>query len=222
MGSMRTLKASDGHELAAYEAIPEGTQRGSLVVIQEIFGVNVHIREVCDKFAGEGYSSIAPAVFDRVEPGVELGYTPEDIERGRNFMGQLSWRNTMMDVEAAADALAGDKRPGIVGYCYGGTVTWVAACRLDLTCAVGYYGGGIIDFVDESPKCPTMLHFGEQDAGIPMSDVKEISGKHPEITVHTYAEAEHGFNCDRRASYHETDAKLALERTNAFLFQQFL
>ena len=222
MGSMRTLKASDGHEFGAYEAIPEGTQRGSVVVIQEIFGVNSHMHEVCDGFAGEGYLSIAPAVFDRVEPGIDLGYTPEDIERGRNIMGQLSCRNTMMDVEAAADAVAGDKRPGIVGYCYGGSVAWLAACRLDLTCAVSYYGGMIIDFVDETPKCPTMLHFGEQDAGIPMSDVKEISQKHPEVTTHTYAEAQHGFNCNHRGSYHETDAKLALERTNAFFFQQFL
>lgn len=222
MGSMRTLKASDGHEFGAYEAIPEGTQRGSVVVIQEIFGVNSHMHEVCDGFAGEGYLSIAPAVFDRVEPGIDLGYKPEDIERGRNIMGQLSWRNTMMDVEAAADAVAGDKRPGIVGYCYGGSVAWLAACRLDLMCAVSYYGGMIIDFVDETPKCPTMLHFGEQDAGIPMSDVKEIAEKHPEVTTHTYAEAQHGFNCNHRGSYHETDAKLALERTNAFFFQQFL
>ena len=222
MGSMRTLKASDGHEFGAYEAIPEGTQRGSLVVIQEIFGVNSHMQEVCDGFAGEGYLSIAPAVFDRVEPGVDLGYTPEDIERGRNIMGQLSWRNTMMDVEAAADAVSDGKRPGIIGYCYGGSVAWLAACRLDLTCAVSYYGGMIIDFVDETPNCPTMLHFGEQDAGIPMSDVKEISDKHPEVTTHAYAEAQHGFSCDHRGSYHETHAKLALERTNAFFFQQFL
>jgi len=222
MGSMRTLKASDGHEFGAYEAIPEGTQRGSIVVLQEIFGVNIHVQEVCDGFAGEGYLSIAPAVFDRVEPGIDLGYTPEDIERGRNIMGQLSWRNTMMDVKAAANAVSGDKQPGIVGYCYGGTVAWIAACRLDLKCAVSYYGGGIIDFVAETPKCPTMLHFGEQDAGIPMSDVKEITEKHPEVTTHTYAEAQHGFNCNHRGSYHETDAKLALERTNSFFFQQFL
>lgn len=222
MGSTRTLKANDGHEFGAYEAVPEGARRGSLLVIQEIFGVNAHIRDVCDRFAADGYLSIAPALFDRVEPGVELDYVPENIERGRNLMGQLSWRDTMMDVEAVATAVAGDKRPGIVGYCFGGTVSWVAACRLDLTCAVGYYGGGIIDFVAETPKCPTMLHFGEKDETIPMNDVREISGKHPEVTVHAYAEAGHGFNCDRRGSYHETDAKLALERTKAFLFERFL
>ncbi len=219
MGTIQNIKAEDGHEFVAYKAIPKGMQRGSILVIQEIFGVNSHIRDVCDRFAAEGYLSIAPAVFDRVEPGVELGYTPEDIERGRNIMGQLNWQNTMMDIVATAATMSGDKRPGIVGYCYGGTVAWIAACRLDLSCSVGYYGGGIVDFVDETPKCPTMLHFGEQDTGIPMSDVKEISQKHPKVVVHTYAESEHGFNCDHRGSYHENDAKLAQERTNEFFLQ---
>jgi carboxymethylenebutenolidase len=222
MGAELRLTAKDGHELAAYEVVPEGQARGGLVVVQEIFGVNEHIREVCERFAREGYHVVAPALFDRIMPGVELGYGPTDIERGRNFMGQLSWRGALADVAAAAETLAPSGQPGIVGYCYGGTVAWVAACRLPLRCAVGYYGGRIIDFVDETPRCPTMLHFGDRDTGIPNSDVREIAEKQREVTVHVYTGAQHGFNCDHRPSYDATSASLALERTLGFLFQQFL
>ena len=198
-----------------------GKQRGCIVVLQEIFGVNTHIKEVCDQFAIEGYSSIAPAIFDRVEPAVELNYTPTDIERGRAIMNQLQWPNTMKDVQAATAAISSDHRPGVLGYCFGGTVAWVAACRLDLTCAVSYYGGGIAGFSKEIPGCPTLLHFGENDTGIPMTDVSEIKDAHPGITVHSYPGAEHGFNCDHRQSYNKEAAKSAKEITLAFLSKNF-
>jgi carboxymethylenebutenolidase len=214
MGENITLTAADGHEFSAYRAEPEGEAKGGVVVIQEIFGVNGHIRDVTDGFAGEGYLSVAPAIFDRFERGVELDYTDEDIAVGREFktQGNDNLDQVLADVAAAHGAVAGAGKVGITGYCWGGVVVWAAACRLGFDAAAGYYGGGIIDLKDEMPKCQTILHFGKEDASIPLDDVEAISAVHPDVAVHLY-DAGHGFNCDRRGSYHEESAKIALTRT---------
>ncbi len=215
MGSTITLTAEDGHRLDAYEAAAAGTVRGGLVVIQEIFGVNAHIRNVCDSFAAEGYTAIAPALFDRAERGVELGYDGDTFVRGRALRAEIGWDQAVLDAKAAAERVRPLGAVGIVGYCWGGSVAWLCACRLDLGCAVGYYGGQIIQFNDERPRCPTMLHFGERDAFIPMTDVEAIAAAHADVPVHVYP-ADHGFNCDLRESYDRESAKLARERTLSF------
>jgi len=216
MGETIQLTAADGHVFDAYRARPEGAPRGGVVVIQEIFGVNVHIRDVADGFAGEGYLAVAPAIFDRFEKGVDLGYTADDIAVGREFKakGNENLDNVMADVKAAWEAASAAGKVGITGYCWGGVVVWAAACRLDFNAAACYYGGGIIDLNDEAPKCPTILHFGKNDQSIPMKDVDAISAAHPDVAVHIY-DAGHGFNCDRRDSYDEASADTALKRTLA-------
>jgi len=212
-----TLKASDGHEFAAYEAVPDGSIQGRVVVIQEIFGINAHIRDLCDRLAAQGIAAIAPGLFDRVEGNVELDYTPDGIARGLEIRGQIDWDAVMADTQAAVDHLASGGATGIVGYCWGGTIAWLAGCRFDnVKCAVGYYGGQIIQFIDETPKCPTMLHFGEKDSGIPMPDVQQITERHADVQVFTYPEADHGFHCDQRGSYHKESSDLADTRTNPF------
>jgi carboxymethylenebutenolidase len=217
MGDMVTLKAEDGHTLSAYRATPAGSPRGAIVVIQEIFGVNRHIRKVTDGFAGDGYEAIAPAIFDRVERGYESGYTPADIERGRAVRGKLSMDDVMKDVRATVHAAAqGGRKVGIVGYCFGGLVAWLASTRIDgLSAAVGYYGGGIADVAEEQPRCPVMLHFGETDHAIPKEHYEKVMRLHPGVPVHIYP-AGHGFNCDERGSYDATSARVARERTIEF------
>ncbi len=218
MGEIIELTASDGHEFDAYRAQPVGEAqsgpRGAVVVIQEIFGVNAHIRDVADGFASEGYLAIAPALFDRFERGVELDYTPEDIPIGRGYkaQGNENLDFVLADVRAASETARTAGKVGITGYCWGGFVVWAAACRLDFDAAAGYYGGGILDLNDETPKCPTILHFGKQDDSIPMEDVDAITAAHPEVPVYIY-DAGHGFNCDRRGSYHEESSRIALKRT---------
>lgn len=209
------LTAADGHRLQAYEAAPAGAARGGVVVVQEIFGVNGHIRRVADGYAADGYRVIAPALFDRVRPGIELGYSDADIAEGRRIRGQLSFEQALADVEAARKAL-GDGHIGIVGYCWGGTVTWLAAARITgFAAAASYYGGGIGQFAAEHPRCPTQCHFGEKDHAIPLTEVAAVRDANPGVEVYTYP-AGHGFNCDERASFDAAAAKLARERTLAF------
>ena len=216
---MTGLVAADGHRLQAYEAVPVGAARGGVVVVQEIFGVNDHIRRVADGYAADGYRVIAPALFDRVRPGIELGYTDADIAEGRKIRGQLTFEHALADVEAARKAL-GDGNIGIVGYCWGGTVTWLAAARLPgFAAAASYYGGGIGQFAVEHPRCPTQCHFGEKDHAIPLSEVAAVRDANPAVEVYTYP-AGHGFNCDARASFDAAAAKLARERTLAFFSKQ--
>ncbi len=216
MGQTITLTAEDGHELSAYRADPDGAPRGGIVVIQEIFGVNGHIRSVCDRFAGEGYVAIAPAVFDRAERGVELEYDSDGMARGREIMGGIGLDGPLLDIAAAAAAIKDAGKVGSVGYCWGGTVAWLAATRLKLP-SVGYYGGRIVDFAGEELEVPVMLHFGKQDQMIPAEDVAKIREAAPKVPVFEYDEAGHGFNCEKRASYHEESAKFALTRTLEFL-----
>jgi carboxymethylenebutenolidase len=220
MATWIELEASDGATLAAYRAQPAGAPRGGLVVIQEIFGVNGHIRAVADGFAGDGYLAIAPALFDRVQRNVELGYTPQDIQTGRALKDRCPMDAALRDVEAAVKAAAAAGNVGIVGYCWGGLVSWFAAARVaGLACSVPYYGGGMPEQAALAPRCAVMCHFGERDAHIPVEGVKRLAAAHPEIEVHLYA-AEHGFNCDQRASYDAAAARLARERTLAFLRRQ--
>ena len=216
MGTMIELTAKDGFALSAYRAEPAGKARGAVVVCQEIFGVNSHIRAVCDGFAADGYLTIAPALFDRVQRGVELEYTEADIAAGRELKGKAGIDNALLDVDAARAAVAGAGKVGIVGYCWGGYVTWMAASRLDgFACAAPYYGGGMIEAIDEQPRCPVMMHFGKQDAVLPVEGVERLRKAHPAHQVFLY-DAGHGFNCDHRGSYNEAAAKLARERTLAF------
>lgn len=213
---MIELTAADGHSLAAYTAGPAEARRG-LVVVQEIFGVNRHMRRVCDDFAKEGYAVVCPALFDRTERGVELGYGPEDVARGRDLRGTIAPGKTVLDILAAAAALPRAAKRGIVGYCWGGTVAWHGATRTSaFSAAVGWYGGGIAAARDEMPNCPVQLHFGEVDASIPMSDVEAIRKARPEVEIFVYPGAGHGFGCEERGSYVEKDAALAQQRTLAF------
>jgi carboxymethylenebutenolidase len=217
MGATTRGRAADGHELSIYRAEPAGRARGGLVVAQEIFGLNSHIRAVCDDFAAEGYLAVAPALFDRVERAVELGYQSDDIARGRAIREKVSLEDAQADVEAAAAEVAGAGRIGVVGYCWGGTVAWVAATRSkSFAAAVSYYGGGVPELAGEQPNCPVQLHFGEQDHAIPLDGVSRLQAAHPDVPVYIYP-AGHGFNCDQRASYHAESARLARERTLAFL-----
>ena len=218
MGEKLTLHAEDGHKFSAYRATPAGTPRGGLVIIPEIFGVNAHVRRVCDGFAGDGYVALAPALFDRVEPGYETGYGQDDVERGRNVRQKLGWDLMVTDMRAAVEALKkGGPKVGVVGYCMGGSMAWLSATRIPgVAAAVGYYGGAVAEFADETPRCPVLLHFGESDTTIPREQWDKIREAQPTVPMHIYP-AGHGFNCDARGSYHEPSARLARERTLEFL-----
>lgn len=218
MGQSIELTAADGHRFGAWQADPDGAPRGGVVIIQEIFGVNAHIRSVAESFAADGWTAIAPALFDRVRRDLQLDYGPEDIEAGKQVMAQIPPETALMDVGAAITALkAMDLKVGVVGYCWGGTLAWGAACRLDgLDAAVSYYGGGVPGMADEQPTCPVELHFGEQDHAIPMEGVERFKQAHPDLPVFTYP-AGHGFSCDARGSFHAESAKLARQRTDRFL-----
>src|SRR5499425_3595482 len=181
MGQMITLKAEDGHSFSAYRAAPAGKPKAGLVVIQEIFGVNSHIRKVTDSFAADGYVALAPAIFDRAERGFETGYKPEDIERGRAIRGKIDVGDMVKDVRAAVGALKAEGlKVGVVGYCLGGTLAWLAATRIDgVAAAVCYYGGGIAASASERPKCPVLIHWGETDASIPPDHWETVKKAHP-------------------------------------------
>ena len=215
MGDFIRLRADDAHELDAYVARPSSMPKAGLVIAQEIFGVNSHIRGVADGYAADGYLAIAPALFDRVERAVELGYQPDDVTRGREIRGKIAWDQVALDVAPAIEQVQSTGKVGVVGYCWGGSVAWLAACRLDLDAAVCYYGGNIHELRNETPRCPVMMHFGEEDQAIPLDQVEAVRKLHPKAIVHLYP-AGHGFNCDQRGSYHAASAKLARERTLKF------
>ncbi|MFT5560440.1 MAG: carboxymethylenebutenolidase [Candidatus Azotimanducaceae bacterium] len=217
MGSTIQLTATDDFQYDAYLAEPDGKAIGNVVVIQEIFGVNAHIREVCDGYAAEGYRALAPALFDRAERHVELGYDADGMTNGVDFArNKLDMPKTLQDVQAAIRYLGEHGPVAMVGYCFGGLVCWLSAANLEgLNCVSSYYGGGIAGMVDLQPKVPTQLHFGDQDAHIPLTDVDAIKEAHPEVTVHVY-NADHGFNCDHRGSYNEAAASQAKSRTIEF------
>lgn len=214
MGQSLSLNTSRMQCIGAYLAKPAGVAKGGIVVIQEIFGVNAHIRSVVDMFAEHGYRAIAPALFDHFETGVELGYDSAGIEKGRDLVSKLGFDRAIEDVASAAEAISSAGKIGAVGYCWGGSVAYLCATRLGLP-SVSYYGARTLQFLDEKPMAPLMFHFGEKDRSIPSADV----GKHrvalPDADIYTYP-AGHGFNCDQRSDYDAASAKLALERTLAF------
>ena len=217
MGTEIRLKTSDGFTFGAYRADPAGLPKAAIVVVQEIFGVNRHIRKVCDRFAAQGYVAVAPSIFDRTEPNFQSGYTPEEIAVARKFVADPDWPAMLTDTQAAIDAVETIGPVGIVGYCLGGSVAYAAATKLTgLAAAVGYYGGAVVRFADDAPRVPTQLHFGENDSGIPLSDVETIRAKRPDVEVFVYPGAQHGFACDERASFDASSSALASERTLTF------
>ncbi len=221
MAQFIDLKAADGFTFPAYVAQPAGKPRGGVVVLQEIFGVNAHIRAVADSYAAAGYLAVAPATFHRVKPGVELGYQPDDMSAGmalKAAVEALPAPGVLQDIQAAIDHAAGAGKVGVVGYCWGGLLTWRTACLLKgVSAAVPHYGGGVTTEAEiaRSPKCPVLAHFGEQDHWIPLEGVAALQKAHPEVEVHVYP-ANHGFNCDHRGSWDATAAAQARERTLAF------
>jgi carboxymethylenebutenolidase len=218
LGRHFSLTAADKHQLAAYRADPSGASMGGIVVIQEIFGVNHHIRAVCDRLAQQGYTAVAPALFDRTEKNFECGYSPDEIANARKFIASPDWGAMLRDTQAAIDDLKKEGPVGIVGFCLGGSIAFLGATQgSGLTAAVCYYGGAIAKFADEKPKCPTLMHFGEKDQSIPMSDVEIVKRKRTDCEIYTYPDAGHGFHCDERASYNEAAAKVAWGRTLEFL-----
>ena len=219
MGEFTTLMARDGHEFNAWLSAPRGAARGALVIAQEIFGVNRHIRGVADGFAADGYLAIAPCLFDRIRRGIELGYSPEDTQQGRGYRMQIPKDKTMLDLAASLNVVKHAGRVAALGYCWGGTLAYLAACELPVACAVSYYGGQIKDHLDRHPRRPVLYHFGEQDPYIPPTDIEKIRAADPAGTIHLYP-ADHGFNCDERASYDAASAQLARERTLGFLVAQ--
>ena len=217
MGHDIKLTASDHFQLGGYRADPAGAPRAAVVVIQEIFGVNHHIRAVCDRFAGNGYVAIAPGIFDRIEPNFQSGYAPEEVAVARKFVADPDWTAMLRDSQAAIDAVKDVGPVGSIGFCLGGSVAYAAATKLSgLSAAIGYYGGAIVRFADDAPKVPTQLHFGEKDTGIPLSDVDTIRAKRPDVEIHVYPGAQHGFNCDERASYDPANSGIAKQRSLDF------
>lgn len=217
MGQDVELTASDGFQFGCYRADPTGAPKGAIVVIQEIFGVNNHIRSICDRLAKEGYVALAPSIFDRTEPDFQCGYSPDEIQNALKFVGNPDWAAYLRDTQAAIDAAEPAGPVGIIGFCLGGVIAYLAAARLTgVSAAVGYYGGGIVHFADEQPKVPTQLHFGEKDAHIPLTDVGTIKAKQPDVEVFTYPGADHGFHCDARASYHKASSDIAWPRSLGF------
>ncbi len=222
MGNFIDLKAADGFVFPAYVAAPAGRPKAGIVVIQEIFGVNSHIRSVTDGYAAQGYLAVAPATFHRVKPGVDIGYTPDDMSAGMALKAAvevLPAPGVMQDIQAAIEHASQAGKVGILGFCWGGLLTWRSACTLDgLSAAVPYYGGGMTtpDEIARRPKVPALAHFGDQDHWISLDSVEAFKKAHPEVEVHIY-QADHGFNCDQRASYNANAARQARERTLAFL-----
>lgn len=217
------LTATDGHELSAYLARPEGEAIGALVVIQEIFGVNASIRSVADDYAKHGFVAIAPALFDRFERDLELGYGEEDMKKAFGLYGQLQPDTQLLDVAAAYSYLQGTgKGIGVIGFCYGGLLSWLSATRgedlkMQPSCTVGYYAGGIGKVATEEPSCPVMLHFGDDDDHIGKDQVEAVKAAHPEVQIYTYPGVGHAFANWARSSYDEGAASLAHTRSLEFL-----
>jgi carboxymethylenebutenolidase len=218
MGSKIKLTASDGHQFAAYFSEPKAPFHSAIVVIQEIFGVNSHIRSVVDDYAGQGFYAIAPALFDRVQPDLQLTYEQPEIARGREAAGKIKLDTALLDVAAAiqhAAQVPSITKVGVLGFCWGGTLAWLAATRLNPAAVVGYYGGLIAKYAAEIPRCPVLLHFGAKDAHIGPAEISAIKQAHPDIPIFVY-DAGHGFNCDQRKDYHQPSASLARQRTLDF------
>ena len=221
MGTHISLSADDGHKFQAYCAAGDTAATRSVIVIQEIFGVNSHIRSVADDYAAQGFLAIAPALFDRAQPGLELDYNAADAQKGLGIARQIGLDAALKDVAAAISYGAqgtSARKVGVLGYCFGGSLAWLSATRLNPAVAVGYYGGRIAENAAEQPRCPVMLHFGAKDAHIGPDQIETIKHHHPDLPVFVY-DAGHGFNCDQRKDYEPASAALARQRTLDFLNQ---
>ena len=213
MGEIINATASDGHEFDIYLAQSKGSPRGGIVLIQEIFGVNNHIKTVAEKFSSNGYLVGAPSLFDRVQPDIQLGYSIEDIRRGRELKDNLGNESPLMDITATLNIVRSAGHVAVVGYCWGGTLAWLSACQVDgFNAAISYYGGGIGKLLSIQPKCPSIFHFGEQDHAIPAEEINSLRQAHPECPIYLYP-AGHGFNCEQRDSFNSTSSAIAFERT---------
>jgi carboxymethylenebutenolidase len=219
MGEFTTLMARDGHEFQAWLCAPQGPPRGAVIVVQEIFGVNRHIRSVADEYARQGFLTIAPALFDRVRRGVELGYSAPEIQEGYGYRLQVSDEQALKDLSAALAVVRHAGRTAVVGYCWGGLCAYLAARELPVACGISYYGGRIAQHLDKVPGKPFTYHFGERDTHIPLSEVEQIRAAHPAGIFHLYP-AGHGFNCSERPDYDAASAALALQRSLDFLGAQ--
>jgi carboxymethylenebutenolidase len=209
------LRAPDGNSFGAYLAKPDGVIRGGIVVVQEIFGVTGHIQRVADQYAAQGYLAIAPALFDRQQKGVNLPYDESGMARGIELMQGAQVEGLVADLTATIDAISHAGAVGMVGYCWGGKVTYLAGSRTNIAAGVAYYGGGIVDVLEPVPRCPVLFHFGRHDTHIPLDHVERIRAAFPQGEYHLY-DAGHGFNCTDRDSYDAAAAHLAFERTVAF------
>ncbi|HEY0768063.1 MAG TPA: dienelactone hydrolase family protein [Steroidobacteraceae bacterium] len=217
MGEYSTLMARDGHEFQVWLAAPPGRPRGAVLVIQEIFGVNAHIRKLTDGFAAAGYTAIAPCLFDRVRRGIELGYSAADMQEGSGYVKQLTPETTLRDLAAALAVVKHSGRAATVGYCWGGAMSYLAACQLPIACAVVYYGK-VVSYLDQKPRCPVMYHYGTEDKSIPLADVERVkAAANPPAAVYVYEGAGHGFNREQHDSYNPQAAALARTRTLEFI-----
>lgn len=216
MGEQIRLRTEDGHELGAYRSSPAGQPRGGVVIVQEAFGVNGYVRSVADRYAAQGYLAVAPALFDRQSPGIELGYESDDIAAARKLRAALKWDEVMYDTAAAVTAAGAAGKVGIVGFCVGGSVAWLAAQRLPVSAAVSYYGRDIVDFLSPPPRCPIMLHYAERDPHIALSDVEIVREAFPELPIYVFP-GEHGFDCSSRASFQAESAQTAGARSLALM-----
>ncbi len=222
MNTWINIQVADGHSLGAFQVLPQGDCLGGLVVIQEIFGVNKHIQNCAAAWAKKGWMTVAPSLFDRYQPGVQLGYTPQDMQVGMTYVKrENAIPNALTDIAASVRYISSQlpgKKIGVLGYCYGGTLAWLSAGHLPVAAAVAYYGGYIAQSLSVIPKCPVMMHFGRLDEHIPQTDVELIGKTHPAAEIFVY-EADHGFNCDQRASFNSTASALAQQRSNDFLYK---
>ena len=215
MGQAIELFAADGHTCGAYRAEPTGDTKGGIIVIQEIFGVNLHVRDVCERLGDNGYVAIAPALFDRIRPGIELGYTEEDLTEGFGYMQEVGNETPMKDIQAAADALKGAGKVATIGFCWGGQLAWLASKNVGVDCSVSYYGVAVHETLEPAPNCPVLLHFANDDVFVPPEAADKVREAYPDMLIYNYP-ANHGFNCDRRDDYNEACAVEAMERTLAF------
>lgn len=218
-GGIVRLRAADGHSFDAYFAEPAGKPRGGIVVLMEIFGLTPHLRGVCDGFARDGYRVIAPAIFDRVEPNAVIPYTPDGLQRALAIKGKHGdWAKMLLDSEAALVALKDAGKVACVGYCFGGSIAWLAAAKSGFDAIVSYYGGEMTEFLDIDPTCPVVCHVGTADHHLTMDKVAKVEAAYPDLPIHLYDGAGHGFNCESQTQrYDPVAAKLARERTLAFL-----
>ena len=218
MGDSFTLTAPDGHKFAAYVAEPAGAPRGGIVVAMEMYGVNDYVRAVCDSWAGDGYRAIAPDLWARFQPGFTLPYDDDGNRIGKKMSAEADWELALDDLQTAAGAVRSAGKVAIVGFCYGGTLAWLAACRRRFDASVPYYGSDMCDYPDEVPRCPVLCHVGDKDTAVPPAEVAAFKAKRPEVPWHIYPGVVHGFdNFIRPARYDEAASRLARERTHAFL-----